>query len=220
MGGNGKRGGSDRVLESRHLVGLFLGVVLLCGVFFTLGYVMGRTQYGGAVHAADTTPAIAPSRPSPAKAKDTPPLPAPANTEWDFYAKKDNTHMEPAPKEIVPKETAPAPAAIPAVVTKTQGAPPVATTKPVVAPAKPPARYQPPKLSKGAIVLQVAALKREGDALKMADEIQQKRYPAFVIMLPSDSLYHVQVGPYADEKSAETAKRALEQTGFKSIIKR
>ena len=34
MAGGGKRGG-DRVLESRHLVGLFLGVVLLCGVFFT-----------------------------------------------------------------------------------------------------------------------------------------------------------------------------------------
>ena len=220
MGGNGKRGGSDRVLESRHLVGLFLGFVLLCGVFFTLGYVMGRTQYGGAVHAESTAPAIAPSKPSPAKAKDTPPLPAPANTEWDFYAKKDTTHLEPAPKEMAPKEIAPAPAAIPAVATKTQGAPPAATTKPVAAPAKPPARYQPPKLSKGAIVLQVAALKREGDALKMADEIQQKRYPAFVIMLPSDSLYHVQVGPYADEKSAETAKRTLEQTGFKSIIKR
>ena len=47
MAGSGKRGGGDRVLESRHLVGLFLGVVLLCGVFFTLGYVMGKTQYGG-----------------------------------------------------------------------------------------------------------------------------------------------------------------------------
>ena len=51
MAKNGKRGGGDRILESRHLVGLFLGVVLLCGVFFTLGYVMGRTQYGGPVHA-------------------------------------------------------------------------------------------------------------------------------------------------------------------------
>ena len=47
-GGNGKRGGGERVLESRHLVGLFLGVVLLCGVFFTLGYVMGRTAIGHA----------------------------------------------------------------------------------------------------------------------------------------------------------------------------
>ncbi|HYL68439.1 MAG TPA: SPOR domain-containing protein [Candidatus Limnocylindria bacterium] len=223
MGGNAKRGGGDRVLESRHLVGLFLGVVLLCGVFFTLGYVMGRTQYGGSVHAeGGTFPVIAPSRPSPARAKETPPVPAPANTEWDFYAKKDTTHIEPAPKSSAPgpRDTTSAPAAVPAVVTKTQGAPPVATTKTVAAPGKTPASYQSPRLPKGAIVLQVAALKREGDALKMADEIQQKKYPAFVIMLPSDSLYHVQVGPYTDEKSAENAKRTLEQIGFKSIIKR
>jgi cell division septation protein DedD len=215
MAGNGKRGGSDRVLESRHLVGLFLGVVLLCGVFFTLGYVMGRTQYGGSVHAEGTTPFIAPTRPSSAKAKETPPAPAPVNNEWDFSAKKDNTHMDPAPKEA-----APAPATVPAVARKMEGAAPAAIAKPAAAPAKSSANYQPPKMPKGSIVLQVAALKREGDALKMADEIQQKRFPAFVIMLPSDSLYHVQVGPYGDEKSAENAKHTLEQTGFKSIIKR
>ncbi|MGH9713260.1 MAG: SPOR domain-containing protein [Candidatus Acidiferrales bacterium] len=203
------------MLESRHLVGIFLGVVLLCGVFFTLGYVMGRTQYGGAVRADGAAPITLPSKPTPTKAKETPPPATPPNTEWDFYAKKDSTRLE-----STPKETAHAPAQIPAVATKSQGAPPAATTKPVAAPVKPPARYQPPKLPKGSLVLQVAALKREGDALKMADEIQQKRYPAFVIMIPSDSLYHVQVGPYSDEKSAENAKRTLEQTGFKSIIKR
>ena len=68
MAGRGQRGGGggDRVLESRHLVGLFLGVVLLCGVFFTLGYVMGRNQFGGPVHAEDKrireTPPSAPAR--------------------------------------------------------------------------------------------------------------------------------------------------------------
>ena len=93
MAGNGKRGGGDRVLESRHLVGLFLGVVLLCGVFFTLGYVMGRTQYGGAVHAADALQRQCALRTglrrkikSCATAK-TAPAP-PDHGEWDFYAKK------------------------------------------------------------------------------------------------------------------------------------
>jgi DedD protein len=214
MGGNGKRGGADRVLESRHLVGLFLGVVLLCSVFFTLGYVMGHNQYGGPVHAADTPVIPPPVRPAPVKAKEAQPAAAPANTEWDFYAKKDTTRLEP------PKDAAPAPSAIPAVATKTTGAPPAASTKPVAAPGKPLALYQPPKLPKGSLLLQVAALKRESDAMKMADEIQQKRQPAFVIMLPADGLYHVQVGPYPDEKSAEAAKRSLEQIGFKSIIKR
>ncbi len=62
MASGGRRGGADRVLESRHLVGLFLGVVLLCGVFFTLGYVMGKTQYGGLVHAAEALSRTTPDR--------------------------------------------------------------------------------------------------------------------------------------------------------------
>jgi cell division septation protein DedD len=52
-----------------------------------------------------------------------------------------------------------------------------------------------------------------------ADAIQQKKFPSFVAISPADSFYHVQVGPYPDMPSAENAKRALEQLGFKPIIK-
>jgi DedD protein len=221
-GGSGKRGGADRVLESRHLVGLFLGVVLLCSVFFTLGYVMGRAQFAGPVHAE------AFSRPSPApvapKAKDPQP-PAPAPGEWDFYAKKEEGRGEaPASKR------SPGPgnsAAGPAAAAKPASPQPASAAQPVAAPPAPspaalkqPARYQPPKMGKGAIVVQVAALARQSDALHMADVIQEKQFPAFVVTPAADKYYHVQVGPYADEKSAEAAKRALEQLGFKPIIKR
>jgi DedD protein len=219
-GGSGKRVGADRVLESRHLVGLFLGVVLLCSVFFTLGYVMGRTQFAGPVHAETFgRPSSAPA-PSPrAKEKDPPP-PAPAPGEWDFYAKKDDSRTEPPPPKHQPNPTNAAP--IPAVATKLASTPPPAATKPVAAPAasKQAARYQPPKMAKNAIVVQVAALARQSDALHMADVIQEKQFPAFVVTPASDNFYRVQVGPYTDEKSAEAAKRALEQLGFKPIIKR
>jgi cell division protein FtsN len=53
----------------------------------------------------------------------------------------------------------------------------------------------------------------------MADILQKKRFPSFVANSPADAFYHVQVGPYSDMASAESAKRALEQLGFKSIIK-
>ena len=107
MAGSGKRGAGERILESRHLVGLFLGVVLLCGVFFTLGYVMGRTQYAGAVHASDAPTGTLSSRsPSPKeKAADVPASP-PAG-EWDFYSKKDNNHLEPAAKDPAPVAASP-----------------------------------------------------------------------------------------------------------------
>jgi DedD protein len=224
-GGSGKRGGADRVLESRHLVGLFLGMVLLCSVFFTLGYVMGRTQFSGPVHAETFgKPSSAPAPSPKAREKDAQ-APAPAPGEWDFYAKKDDGRTEPpAPKhQSNPTNAAP----VPAVATKSTSAPPAAAAKPVATPtastpaaSKEAARYQAPKMAKGAIVVQVAALARQTDALHMADVIQEKQFPAFVVTPASDNFYRVQVGPYTDEKSAEAAKRGLEQLGFKPIIKR
>src|SRR5580692_1336755 len=103
MAGNGKRGGGDRILESRHLVGLFLGVVLMCAVFFTLGYVMGRTQFSGSVHAAESPMPPATAEASEAKpkaeARESQPS-APAVGEWDFYGKKSEDHLEaPVPSE-------------------------------------------------------------------------------------------------------------------------
>ena len=223
MASNARRGGGDRVLESRHLVGLFLGVVLLCGVFFTLGYVMGRTQYGGAVHAADGFNSNAPSASVSPKSKAVPgakPAPAPPdNSGWDFYDNKKSAsdHLEPAPATAAP--VAKAPASVPAVATKSTNAPPPAGTKTVAATPKQPARFQPPALAKNSIVLQVAAVKLQHDALEMADAIQQKKFPSFVSTSPADNFFHVQVGPYPDMASAENAKRALEQLGFKPIIK-
>jgi cell division septation protein DedD len=216
-GGKGNRGGGDRVLESRHLVGLFLSVVLLCGVFFSLGYVMGRTQFGGPVQASES---LAKSlRPAPAdpaaktkdKGKETSGSPAPASNEWDFYKKNSNDRPEPASKPA-------APATVPAVKKNEPAAAPA--TRTIAATPKPPARFQPPSMGKGAIVLQLAALTRESDALAMADALQQKRFPSFVVTPAGDAFFRVQVGPYSDVKSAEVAKAALDREGFKAIIKR
>jgi cell division septation protein DedD len=54
----------------------------------------------------------------------------------------------------------------------------------------------------------------------MADALQQKRFPSFVVAPTTDSFYRVQVGPYPDERAAESAKGALDRDGFKAIIKR
>jgi cell division septation protein DedD len=218
MAKNGKRGGGDRVLESRHLVLLFLSVVLLCGVFFTLGYVMGHTQYGGAVHAAEATTRPTPAPVTPKNREANPPATS-ADRTWDEYdptKKNTDNHIEPAPK--------PAPKAVPASSapnTKANAPATVPVSARTPAPAmKAPARYQPPALAKNSIVLQVAAVKQQRDALEMADELQKKKFPAFVVNSAADGFYHVQVGPYADKAAADAARHSLEQAGFKAIIKR
>jgi hypothetical protein len=230
MAGGGKHGGGDRVLESRHLVGLFLGVVLLCGVFFTLGYVMGRTQYGGSVHAesparmpvgASTVGASTPIAPPANTAADSA-KPAPAASvpnEWDFYSKKNDDQDKLAPSKQVAANH-------PAAAAPPDSSEPAATLTPVEreqaglthvkAPAPAPA-FRP---TKNSIVLQVAALRHQSDALTMADLLQKKRFPAFVVAPASgDPLYHVQVGPYTDERTADAARAALDHDGFKAILK-
>ena len=200
MAGGGKHGAGERILESRHLVGLFLGVVLLCGVFFSLGYVMGKTQYNySPVHAAETPERNMPAVRTASKGSDPAP-PVPPNSEWDFYSKNPSTGLDPAAK---PSAAAPKPAAAPGD-----------------RPGLTPARFEPPRLVKGSIVLQVAALTHESDALAIADALQQKQFPSFVVAPSSDNFYRVQVGPYADERAAESARNALERAGFKAIIKR
>jgi len=205
MARTGSRGGGDRVLESRHLVGLFLGVVLLCGVFFTLGYVMGRNQFGGSVHAAESLS----RKPSSAKSRETE---QPTATPDDFFPdKKDTDHLVSAsPARSTASSNAPG---------KFNSTAPAPASKPAIADAKPAQHYQAPVIPKAAILLQVAALRRQSDALEMAEAIQQKKFPAFVVTPGPDNFYRVQVGPYPDVPTAEAAKRALEQFGFKPIIK-
>ncbi len=217
MAGSLKRGG-DRVLESRHLVSLFLGVVLLCGVFFTLGYVMGHNQYGGPVHAAaESLDSDQPSHPTPKPKVESAPAASstPANNEWDFYSKKnaDEAVGSMGKRNAAPSGSTPAVAARPS-----NSNPATSSLTPKALPGA--ARFQAPKLNKGSVVLQVAAVTHQSDAMAMADVLQQKHFPSFVVTPTTDNFYRVQVGPYPDVPSAEAAKQSLDHAGFIAIIKR
>lgn len=186
-----RRGGRDMVLEGRHLLGLFFAVVVLCGVFFTLGYVMGRTQTSPSV-SADVLPSSAPAKDSAAAEETAKPAEEPQPAEWNFYKAAEPTKAE---------ESLSTPA-------KPKSSSPAAQT------------LKPPLFAKGAIVLQVAALTKESEALALAQVLQEKRFPAFVLTPSDDKYYRVQVGPYADVQSAEVARRALAKEGFKTLVRR
>jgi cell division septation protein DedD len=214
----GKKSGGDFVLESRHLVGLFLLLVVIFGVVFTLGYLLGRSQYDDKIRAAVSAPSgsDAPAASATAKSK-TRPEPEDAqipkkNSDWDFYHSADPQaaadHLQPPPKSM------------------TASTPPAAAPKPTAASpriakvTKPPSGTDGSLIPKGAIMLQVAAVLHQDDALALAQALQQKKFPAFVITPGADKLYRVQVGPYPDNQSASNARQELEAKGFKSIIKR
>jgi cell division septation protein DedD len=215
MASREKKSGGEFVLESRHLVGLFLLLVVIFGVVFTLGYLMGRGQYDSRLRAAigkppeAAPPAAVPAPKSKGKPEGETAAPAKTGSDWDFYhsaePKKVEDHLQPVKKTVAAAQS-PAPK-------------PAAAAKPV-APTKTASPAGVPLVAEGAIMLQVAALQHESDALALAQALQQKKFPAFVITPGTDKYYRVQVGPYANAQSAASARHDLEAKGFKSIIKR
>ena len=216
MASGGRRGGAgERVLESRHVIGLFMLMLLFSGVFFTLGYVMGRNQYDGQVRAASNprtlqpTPVAPKSDPSAKRSNEPRRNSDPAtdvnsqpNSDWSFYnAGKSSS----ADDNLKPAWAAPAASPRNISVSSAKGR----NGKPAIAPAIPAGSY----------TLQVAALRRESDALSLASHLQKKKFPAFVVAPQGDKYYRVHVGPYADQKSADAARKGLEGAGFKAIVK-
>lgn len=223
MASGGRRTAGERVLESKHVIGLFLLMLLFSGVFFTLGYVMGRNQYDGQVRSAigaasksepvalpQTQPA--PKKPvvPPAGGESDPATSAP-NPEWEFYGNnkpaKSEPHLEPASK------TPAAPPPSKALNTKAKVQPqPAPTSVRNSSPAT-----NPPPIANSAYVLQVAALLRQDDALAIANSLQKKHYVCYVQTPQKDKYYRVQVGPFKDRKSADAAKKGLEDEGFNAF---
>ncbi len=222
MAYRGKRGGAgERVLEGRHVIGLFFLMLLFSGVFFTLGYVMGRNQYDGQIRAAKNTHSpgygdVAPKPDAVVKHKTDPAAPdaipdttsdsgPPPSSDWEFYHTRDSKpvddHLKPAPA----RKTL-------AVAAKSSGSSKTPSTGSKASPKS-------AGISGGSYMLQVAALRKEADALDLATRLQKKKFPASVLSPQADKYYRVQVGPYADAKSAEAAKKGLEGAGFKAIVK-
>lgn len=195
-------GRGERTIGSGHLVALFLGIVVLCCVFFILGYEMGRAQFekGGSTAVAAKTAAPAPA---PAKAE-------PASTGWPSSGAAGGSSSA-GPAGSTAASAQPAKPAPPAKSPASSGASAAAASNGSSA-------FKPPTIPRGAIVLQVAANRNESDALNLAKLLQAKGFPAFVLTPSTDQWYRVQVGPYPEAKWAEQAKTALLHEGLKPMV--
>src|SRR6267154_684001 len=116
MAAKEKKGGGDFILESRHLVGLFMLLVVIFAVVFTLGYLMGRSQYDSRLRAIVGSPlqddpsaaASAPkSKTSAGSTSSTPredAASAQKKPDWDFYhsaePKTIEDHLQPPKKPV------------------------------------------------------------------------------------------------------------------------
>jgi DedD protein len=210
----------ELTLSSTTLLAIFFGLVLICGLFFGLGYTLGRRSSETAnganpVQAAGTAPDSQTSqppsdlRPKPSAAAQpavvTPPTPAPLP---DDTQSPDAASVTPAPedKSAVVK---------PATKTPDSSAP---QPKPIVQPALPSAT-QPTTPTTPGVMVQIAAVTNPADADVMVKALQKHGYSVTVRHDPSDNFLHVQVGPFATRAEANTMRQKLLSDGYNAIIK-
>jgi DedD protein len=205
-------------LSTRQLFLVFLVGVAVCGVFFSLGFLVGFNERSGrislltqrilppatippTVNAPLTTTQVGPSGPAPSTASVPPPI---AQAQPNPPASQGGEQeAEPGPGESPPsaakaeEESAPGSSAAPAAGAGQAGA---------------------------GFTVQVVASRTKQDAEALVKILQDYGYPVFLVTPEvahaSDNLYRVQVGPFTSKEEAEKVRQRLAQEGFKPFIRR
>jgi len=207
---------TEITLGTAKLLGLFFGLVVICAVFFALGYTLGRKSDAGLL-------------PETAKAA---PLPASGNgkasgaaansaTPMTFYkaVEQQNANAQLTPASAVSGDSASGQAAGGQSGTSTSGSPSSNTAAQGEAGSNPP---DPMAAVPGpGYLVQVAAVSKQEDAEALVDALKKKQYPAFVANNAAvDKLFRVQVGPFSDVKDAEAMRTRLINDGYNPILKK
>jgi cell division septation protein DedD len=204
-------------LGTGRLLGLFFGLVIICALFFSLGFSLGRRSTPESVSAAT---ASAPAIPTSGGAKPSPMM-------ADTAVKPECATPGACPQENVPKSTSDELTFYKAVEQNE----PKAKLEPAAAPPAPapsarkiepktaPEMTKPVALGAGYMV-QVAAVTKQDDAEALVNALRKKSYPVITTNGPADKLYHVQVGPFPDMKEAEATRSKLISDGYNPILKK
>ncbi len=188
---------TEITLGTGKMLVLFFGLVILCAVFFGMGFSLGKNSTKPvAGDLSPVTTATGGTRPSAVK----PASPAPAQ-DLGFYKAVGQKDTD---AQLTPK----------AAPTSSD-----AGTTAVPSDSKPPDLTTAPSPSSGYFV-QVAAVSKQEDADALVDALKKKQYPALAASLPTDKLFHVQVGPFADIKDAESMRTKLLGDGYNPILKK
>lgn len=229
---------TEITLGAGKLLGLFLLLAAICGVFFSIGYSLGKSSgreqamndQPSQVSAAEPSTATANSENKPsaaiapksetqqAAAEDTSSENKTSNLTFYKAVQQNDT------SQAATEKTQPATAAGPKVVEAAAPAKasPVATATTATHAAAEVVSHSSPVTGPGTIVVQIAAVSREDDAVSLAGALRKKNYNVFVVNNPvnNDKFYHVQVGPFATMPEAEAMKAKLISEGYNPIIKR
>src|SRR6267154_4595481 len=165
---------TEITLGTGKMLALFFGLVILCAIFFGMGFTMGKNSVRSA-------PELLPS-----PSTSSPRTPA---------ANRNSTAPSSAPESHSTEQPQPAaPASSGTTSASNQSAASSAPDQPAGSiPTQPGQAYY----------VQVAAVSKQEDAEALVESLKGRQYSAFIASPASDKLFHVQVGPFADVKQAE-----------------
>ena len=199
----------ELVLGNRQLISVFLIVVILLAVFFSMGYIVGR----------NSAPVVADARNAPGKpiVVEQPPLKPQAPADADTSAAAQPQAPPPPAPETKAAESAPAPekksAMPPAEAPKREA--PRAEPKPEA--AREAAAVRTVDEPAAGSYWQVVATSRP-EAEIVAEVLSKKGLHTILTPAPKAGLYRVLVGPLANAAAMGQARAELEAAGFKSVI--
>ena len=201
-------------LGTTTILGMFFALAMICAVFFGFGYSLGRKTTPPAV-AAETVAAPENNLPKPSPgsaAAQSAALSSPDKN--DKFAGSTDAGVQ---STTIPLDSSSSssdaqsmaepikPAASAARATRTPA-------KPAVIPVGAVA------LAPGSPVVQVAAMSHQEDADVVAVDLKRRGYAVAIRRVPQDKLFHVQIGPFASKKDADTMRTRLQGDGYNNAI--
>ncbi len=207
-------GERELVVGNKQLLIIAFVLMIVIGVVFSMGYIVGRANSGSDTPAPVTQQAAnqPAGHPTAAGAAATP---VAESTPDASLAPGDAKVSTPETSSTMPVESV-----TPAGGTPTATPAPVVTPRPAVQPPRvtrtpPPAAVPQP----GQTYLQVAAVKKP-QAEMLVEVLKEKGFRALTSpVAPGSELYRALVGPLADASDRARVKAQLEKAGFKPIPK-
>jgi cell division septation protein DedD len=222
MFNNADRVSDDKGLSAWHLILVFLAGVAVCGVFFSLGFLVGYNERSAG--AAPVTERVS----TPATIPPTLNTPLETTTVESSGASPSSNSVPPPLSQTQASAPASQSSEDKPATTPGPGPAPSAPLSPATAEKKPepsvaatsPAR---PGEADAGFTVQVAASRSRQDAEALVKIVGRRGYRVFLITPKyahaNDNLYRVQVGPFTSKDEAEKARVKLKQQGFKPFIK-
>jgi len=180
---------TEITLGTGKMLALFFGLVILCAVFFGMGFSMGKNS-------VKSTPELlpSPSQSSPRSSAANKPT-----TSTPSGSAPQSAQAAPSSDSSASNGSSQTAAASDQSSAQTQSTPPAPGT---------------------GYFVQVAAVSKQEDAEALVESLKGHQYQAIIANQPSDKLYHVQVGPFADIKEAEGMRSKLVSDGYNPILKK